>query len=81
MTITYLTLKFKTLHYILLFTLFIGTVHSELGDLEEALTCFKNAVKIERSENYLQSLGICLVQIHDYEDAYVCLAGVLYVIS
>lgn len=53
----------------------LGAVHTELNDTEEALKCFKNAVKIERSEIYLQSLGICLVQMHDYEDAYVCLAG------
>lgn len=53
----------------------IGTVHTELHDLEEALSCFKNAVKIERSELYLQSLGICLVQMDDIENAYVCLTG------
>jgi tetratricopeptide (TPR) repeat protein len=53
----------------------IGTVHTELNDLDEALTCFKNAVKIERSVVYLQSLGVCLVQMKDYENAYVCLTG------
>ncbi|KAL3784127.1 hypothetical protein HJC23_005785 [Cyclotella cryptica] len=55
----------------------LGTVHTELHDLEEALSCFKNAVKIERSELYLQSLGICLVKLNDIENAYVCLSEAL----
>ena len=53
----------------------LGTVHVELHDQAEALSCFKNAVRIERSEENLQSLGICLVQMNDHENAYVCLSG------
>lgn len=62
-------------HIIVLLFHLIGMVHTELNDLTEALSCFKSAVKIERSEIYLQSLGICLVKLSDYENAYVCLTG------
>lgn len=51
----------------------LGSVAQELGSQMEALNCFQNAVRIERTEMYLQSLGICLVKMNDNENAYVCL--------
>ena len=51
----------------------LGIVHQELCDRDEALRCFQNAVSIERTEFYLQSLGQILCQMDDYENAYVCL--------
>lgn len=51
----------------------LGAVHLEIGDLVEALKCYQHAVRIERTEMYLQSLGICLVKMNDNENAYVCL--------
>ena len=51
----------------------LGAVHQELCDQTEALRCFQHAVSIERTETYLQSLGICLVKMDDNENAYVCL--------
>ncbi len=51
----------------------LGTIHREKGDQEDALVCFQQAVRIERSESYLQSLGFCLVKMDEYENAYVCL--------
>lgn len=51
----------------------IGAIHQENGDQAYALACFQQAVSIERSELYLQSLGVCLVAIGDDENAYVCL--------
>ena len=51
----------------------LGAVAQELGAQMEALNCFQNAVRIERTEMYLQSLGICLVRLEDNENAYVCL--------
>jgi len=51
----------------------LGAVAQELGAQMEALNCFQNAVRIERSEMYLQSLGICLVKLNDNENAFVCL--------
>lgn len=51
----------------------LGAVHQENGDRTDALACFQHAVRIERSELYLQSLGICLVKMDDNENAYVCL--------
>ena len=51
----------------------LGATYVETGQLAEALKCFDRAVKIERTELYLQSLGVCLVQMNDNENAYVCL--------
>lgn len=51
----------------------LGATHVETGQLAEALKCFDTAVKIERTELYLLSLGVCLVQMNDNENAYVCL--------
>ena len=63
----------------------LGVVHQELSDqaatdpatsdLEraEALKCFQEAVGIERNELNLLSLGTCLVQLNDNENAFVCL--------
>ena len=51
----------------------LGIVHQELCARDEALRCFQNAVSIERTEFYLQSLGQILCQMDDYENAYVCL--------
>lgn len=56
----------------------LGATYVETGDLAEALKCFDNAVKIERTELYLLSLGICLVQMNDNENAYVCLNEALH---
>jgi len=51
----------------------LGATYVETGQLVEARRCFDKAVKIERTELYLQSLGVCLVQMNDNENAYVCL--------
>jgi tetratricopeptide (TPR) repeat protein len=51
----------------------LGAVHQELCNQDEALKCFENAVQIDRSEMYLQSLGICLVTMNQDEKAFVCL--------
>jgi tetratricopeptide (TPR) repeat protein len=56
----------------------LGATYVETGDLAEAFKCFDNAVKIERTELYLLSLGICLVQMNDNENAYVCLNEALH---
>lgn len=47
----------------------LGTVLQELRNFEEALNCFKQALQIDRTEIYLQSLGICLVNMNDNEQA------------
>ena len=51
----------------------LGAVHQELCDQEEALKCFQHAVRIDRTEMYLRSLGICLVKRIENENAFVCL--------
>jgi tetratricopeptide (TPR) repeat protein len=51
----------------------LGAVYQELSDQEEALKCFQHAVLIDRTEMYLQSLGICLVKMNENENAFVCL--------
>jgi len=51
----------------------LGAVHRELGDQEEALKCFQHAMRIDRTDMYLQSLGICLVKMNENENAFVCL--------
>ena len=57
----------------------LGATYVETGNLGEALRCFDKAVKIERTELYLQSLGVCLVQMNDNENAYVCLNEALQI--
>jgi len=47
----------------------LGTVLQELCNFEEALNCFKQALRIDRTEMYLQSLGICLVKMNHNEQA------------
>lgn len=51
----------------------LGVVNREKGDQTEAFQCFQNAVGIDRSELYLQSLGQILCEMKEYENAYVCL--------